>query len=288
MFNPIVSVNGDVGGTISPLDRGFNYGDGLFETVRLDVGGAGPCLPLWSYHRERLLRDCARLKIPLVEAELQDRVDQIVDEAGKRGIGSAIVKIVVTRGVGGRGYLAPDVVEPTVCVGLYPLPAHPPGHSARGVDVHLCSQVLSSSLPLAGIKHLNKLEYVVARSEWDGEKVSEGVLLDARGSLVEGTFTNVFLLRDGKLITPSLDSCGVAGVMRQLIISVLAPKLGLSVLERVVTLADVAAADEFFVCNSVCGIWPVLSLAGNCWQRGAVTAALQVELKAYIQGMCYG
>ncbi len=165
MFNPIVSVNGEMGGTISPLDRGFNYGDGLFETVRLGSVDSGPCLPLWSYHRERLLRDCARLNIPLVETDLQNRVDQIVAEAARQAVGSAIVKVVVTRGVGGRGYLAPGAVVPTVCVGLYPLPAHPREHGARGVGVQLCAQVLASSLPLAGIKHLNKLEYVLARSE---------------------------------------------------------------------------------------------------------------------------
>lgn len=285
MFDPIVSVNGVLGAGISPLDRGFNYGDGLFETIRLTVSNSEPRLPLWHLHRQRLLCDCARLGIVLSEAKLQGFVEQILVEARAQNIAAAIVKIVVTRGVGGRGYLPPADAEPTICVGLYPAPAHPAEHGLVGIGLHLCSQVLSASGQLAGIKHLNKLEYVLARAEWRDSSAAEGLLLDASGCVVEGTFSNVFWLKDGVLFTPQLDQCGVAGVMRRLIMTQLAPKLGLQVQEKAVPLDDLKATDEVFMCNSVCGIWPVLSLAGCRWKKGVMTEALQAGLDAHLEGL---
>lgn len=283
MFEPIVLVNGVLGGGVSPLDRGFNYGDGLFETVRLSVSAAGVGLPLWKFHCERLMRDSKRLKIPLCEEVLQAHVERILAEARAAGIESAVAKIVLTRGVGGRGYLPSVDAVPTICVGLYPPPAYPLEYSQRGVGLHQCVQPLSFNSLLAGIKHLNKLEYVMARSEWSDSNIPEGILLDAEGRIVEGTFTNVFLVRKGILITPLLKRCGVAGVMRQLIMQVLAPKLDLQVEEVDILQTDLAAADEVFVCNSVCGIWPVLSLGVERWRVGGVTQSLQAQLDAYLR-----
>lgn len=282
MFDPIVSVNGLLGGGVSPLDRGFNYGDGLFETVRLAAVGNELKLPLWNFHRERLLSDCERLQIPLVVGELDGAVNQILCEAQKKVVDSAVVKIIVTRGVGGRGYLPADNAAPTICVGLHPPPVYPAKNSLEGVNLHLCSQVLSANPLLAGAKHLNKLEYILARSEWSDQAISEGLLLDSAGDVVEGTFSNVFMVRNGDLLTPLLEDCGVSGVMRRLITDVLAPRLGVVVKRERISLQSLIAADEVFVCNSVLGIWPVLSLGRDCWARGQLTQCLQAELASYL------
>jgi 4-amino-4-deoxychorismate lyase len=285
-FEPIIAVNGVIGAGVSPLDRGFNYGDGLFETVRLDSNGGRAHLPLWPLHRRRLLRSCGRLLISLDPQRLDSAVEQLLQQAVSHNVEQGVVKIVVSRGVGGRGYLAPESMLATLCVGLYPVAVHPLANVEEGIHLHLCQQRLSSNLSLAGMKHLSKLEYVLARSEWRDKKLAEGVLLDAVGNVVEGTFSNVFAVLEGKLLTPALLGCGVAGVMRRLILDVLAPKLGVVVLESDISLAELEAADEVFTCNSVCGIWPVLSLSGpglKCgWLRGALTMRLQAELDTHL------
>lgn len=285
-FEPIVAVNGVIGAGVSPLDRGFNYGDGLFETVRLDSCSGRAYLPLWSLHRRRLLDSCSRLLISLDPERLDSAVEQLLQQAVSHNIEQAVVKVVVSRGVGGRGYLAPESILATLCVGLYPAAVNSLANMQEGVHLHLCQQRLSSNSSLAGMKHLSKLEYVLARSEWRDKPLAEGVLLDAAGNVVEGTFSNVFVVLKGKLLTPALLECGVAGVMRRLILDVLAPKLGVVVLESDISLVELEAADEVFTCNSVCGIWPALSLSGavlKCgWHRGALTIRLQAELDTHL------
>ena len=288
-FEPIIAVNGVLGAGISPLDRGFNYGDGLFETVRLDTKGGLAYLLLWSLHRQRLLDSCCRLQISLDINRLDSSVDQILQLAVSHNVQRAIVKIVVSRGVGGRGYLAPKSFPATLCVGLYPASVQPMANTEVGIDLHLCQQRLSSNSLLAGMKHLNKLEYVLARSEWQDKSIAEGVLLDSDGNVVEGTFSNVFVVLEGKLMTPVLTRCGVAGVMRRLILEVLAPKLDVIVLESDISLSDLEAADEVFVCNSVCGIWPARSLSGpisKCdWPLGHLTMRMQAALDSHLLGL---
>lgn len=267
-----LSVNGVPDSAISPLDRGFSYGDGLFETCRC-VNGQ---IPLWPYHRERLLTSAKRLNIPLDEPLLQNWLDQTLIQC--RTVPNAVVKIQITRGSGGRGYVIPAQVIPTYVVAAFAGTALESVAFTEGVEIRICDLRLSKNPALAGIKHLNRLEQVLARSEWNNE-YAEGLLLDTDDNLIEATASNLFLVRDGELITPDLSAAGVTGVMRRVIIDVLAPKLSLSVRIATLGLDDLSRAEEIFLTNSVFGIWPIKRVQGFKLNLShEITRQLQKEL----------
>lgn len=255
---PLVSVNGVLDAAISPLDRGFAYGDGVFETCRYQRGS----IPLWSYHRERLLHSAERLQIPVDESLLTQYIDSLIAQVAQSQIQDAVVKIILTRGVGGRGYRMPDGVKPTVCVGIFPGNQLQTEQYSKGVTVRVCNLRLAQSPALAGMKHLNRLEHILARAEWQDE-FAEGLLLDAQGRVIEATVSNLFVVKNNHLYTPDLSTAGVAGIMRRTIIEKLAPELGMVCHQVDLELDFLQAADEIFLCNSVYGIWPVNQLVDD-------------------------
>lgn len=271
---PLVSINGVPNASISPLDRGFAYGDGLFETCRCVAGR----IPLWDLHRERLLFSAARLHIPIDELRLQEYLDGVLRHIQLNQVHDTVVKIQVTRGVGGRGYRLPDQINPTYCIGIFEgTPLASPSFR-DGVAVRICDLRLGKNPALAGIKHLNRLEHILARAEWRDE-FAEGLLLDTDGNVIEATVSNVFAIKDGVLFTPDLAAAGVAGIMRRAVIEQLAPALNLPVKVDAMPRTFLAAADEVFLSNSVFGIWPVNNIAGLTMNLDhAITRRLQQQL----------
>ncbi|HCS62853.1 MAG TPA: aminodeoxychorismate lyase [Cellvibrio sp.] len=255
---PLISVNGVLDAAISPLDRGFAYGDGVFETCRYSQG----VIPLWDFHRERLLHSAERLKIPLDERLLNQYLNSMLAYLGDENVAQAVVKITLTRGVGGRGYRLPDQVTPTYCVGIFPCDHLQTLQYRDGVVVRICDLRLSQAPVLAGMKHLNRLEHILARAEWIDE-FAEGLLLDVQGRVIEATVSNLFAVKDNQLFTPDLSGAGVAGIMRKTIINKLVPELGLVCHIVDLDLDFLRAADEIFLCNSVYGIWPINMLVDN-------------------------
>jgi len=252
--------------SIDPLDRGFQYGDGLFTTLLLREG-----VPLFlSQHMERLGRDCGRLGIPTVESILLHHELKAVIGHERQGV----IKIQITRGLGGRGYRPPETVLPTRVVTLHTVPVFPDHYPNEGIEVRYCQIRLGINPALAGIKHMNRLEQVLARSEWSDIQIAEGLMLDHEGHLVEGTMSNVFLVKDGQLRTPLLDRCGVGGVMRSVLIGA-AKTLGIPLLECRLTPEDLNLADEAFITNSVIGLWPVSCVEGKFLPVGPVTCELR-------------
>lgn len=273
---PLISVNGILDAAISPLDRGFTYGDGLFETCRIHDGK----IPLWNYHLERLVASATRLKLPLDLELLQEYCEQLFHEAQLRSIDAGVFKIILTRGIGGRGYRMPDVIAPTYCLGIFPAQPLKTDSYLNGIDVRICEQRLSNNQSLAGLKHLNRLEHILARSEWQDE-FAEGLLLDLNNFVIEGTVSNLFVVKNNQLVTPNLSNAGVAGIMRRLVIEQLAPRLTMNVVVQDITLSSVHNADEIFLTNSVFGVWPVRSLAGVAYLQHRLTRQLQTALEAY-------
>ncbi len=274
MILPFISVNGVPDALVSPLDRGFSYGDGFFETCRCTKGR----IPLWPYHRERMLGSAERLNIPVDEQVLQRYLDQALSKCDSAP--DSVVKIQVTRGVGGRGYRLPENTAPTYFVGVF---AGGPLESVAfrdGVAVRICDIRLGKNPALAGIKHLNRLEHILARAEW-GDEFAEGLLLSTDGKLIEATVSNLFIVKDGKLLTPDLSEAGVAGIMRRVIVEVLAPQLNIPVKMTNCDVSDLERADEVFLSNSVYGIWPVNRIEGiSARWEGSVTRGLQKKLTA--------
>ncbi len=268
-------VNGQWGVRVSSRDRGLQYGDGLFETV---LGRDGSLL-LWARHLSRLLAGCARLGIPPPSEQT------LTEEAASllAAHGNGIIKIMVTRGDGGRGYRPPQPANPTRILSWHQLPAAAAERPGSGVRVRLCRTRLGHSPDLAGLKHLNRLEQVLARGEWSDPNIGEGLMLDLDDHPVEGTMSNLFLVGEGRLHTPDLSLCGVAGVVRAWVMDH-AQALGSSCLVGRLSLEDVLTAEEVFLCNSVIGIWPVGELDGHPLPVGPVTRQLQRALEQEVGG----
>ena len=238
-------VDGSPVDTIPIDDRGLQYGHGMFETCRIVDGR----IPLWQFHRARLSSTAARLGIPLDLASVDAEASQLAT-----GCTDAVLKVLITAGGGGRGYRA-DTIAARRSVSVFPAPAETVDR-ARGVTARLCRMRLAPQPMLAGLKHLNRLEQVLARSEWTAPEIAEGLMCDVDGRLVEGTATNLFLVRDGCIVTPDLRRCGVAGVMRRVLLEQ-RPGIELPIEIRDVALEELDDADECFLTNAVIGVWPV-------------------------------
>lgn len=276
---PIIAINGHIGASISPLDRGFAYGDGVYETCRVIRGQ----VPLWPLHRERLLDSCKRLRIPFDLAQLDVYIQQLMCLPEIVQFPNIVLKVIVTRGIANRGYRIPDVSTPTYCLVVSEGAPLLSERYMQGVNLRICNYRLSTNLALAGLKHMNRLEQVLARSEWDDE-YHEGLLLDGMGHVIEATSSNLFVVIGGELVTPDLSHTGVEGVMRRLILEYLAPAAGLAPRIKALVLADVQQADEVFICNSLTGICPVLSIAFSSelsitYTAGRITRQLQTHLE---------
>lgn len=250
-------------------DRGLAYGDGVFRTFRLRFGRALH----WELQHHRLESDCAALGLKAPDAEL------LASELLRLGSGEAeaVGKIIVTRGVGARGYDPGRCGSVTRLVGVGGMPDIPRSHGESGVRIHVCQLRLADQPRLAGIKHLNRLENVLARGEWDAPEIAEGLLLDKHDRVVEGTMSNLFLVHDGALLTPDLTRSGVAGVQRARILAS-GPPLGYEVRVRDLGVPDVLSSDEAFLVNSVIGLWPIRALGDREWTVGPVTRRIAGEL----------
>lgn len=263
---PAILVDGEPVSTVSALDRGFCYGDGLFETIRI-VGGRAP---LWSRHMHRLAEGCTRL------AMAPPDVGALVADVGRLCAhrDAAVVRITLSRGAGRRGYAIDPASTGTRVVAVADMPPIPRRLVDEGLVVRECRMRYAVQPALAGIKHLNRLEQVLARSEWDDPAIDEGLMLDIDGRLVSATAANLFVVHAGRVSTPALERCGVAGVARAEVLAV----TGASTTD--LTPAELAGADEVFLTSSVRGILPVRAFGESAWQPGPVVRQMQAHWRA--------
>lgn len=262
-------INGQSDNLLSPFDRGFTYGDGVFRTLKVLAGK-----PLnWLQHYSKLAADCDALGISCPSASL------LLDESTQLLAGNdGVLKIIITRGESERGYAISTLAPPTRVLVRSNLPVYPQANYDEGVGLHLCELRLSHQPKLAGVKHLNRLENVLARSEWSDSAISDGLLLDMVGDVIECTMSNIFARFGEKLITPDLSQCGVAGLTRQRIIDT-APQLGLDVFIEKISLEHLLQADELVICNSLYGVWQVRSIGEQHWPRLNLATQLTQRLE---------
>ncbi|MCV6591221.1 MAG: aminodeoxychorismate lyase [Marinobacterium sp.] len=254
-------------------DRGLSYGDGLFETIQVRDGRA----LLLDAHWSRLQSGLQRLKFPedtLLQVQ-QDLLAVTLPESG-------VLKIVVTRGPGGRGYRLPSPVAASRIITLAELPVFACDPASHGIHARLCETQLGINPVLAGLKHLNRLEQVLARSEWDQPDIAEGLVCDLDGYLVEGTMSNLFWVCNGVLHTPLLNRNGVEGVVRNHLIA-LAGRSGFRVEKGYYRAEVLLHAQEAFICNSLIDVWPIVRLDDQVFSIGAVTRQLQQQLQQEYQ-----
>jgi 4-amino-4-deoxychorismate lyase len=260
---------------ISPYDRGLHFGDGLFETLVCRQGR----VRFLSLHLQRLAQSCERLRINLGDVGPLRRELNAVAAAAT----DVLIKVIVTRGdADARGYAWSGTEVATRVVFQYPLPAENAASARDGIDVRVAQTRYGENERLAGMKHLNRLEQVLARSEVPTEDAAELLVFSSSGFLVSGTMSNVFLVQNGRLRTPRVDRCGVAGIMRRVVLRE-AAALGIVAEEAALTAADVEGAAEMFVTNARIGIWPVRSLDARTFAIGAVTRRLQARLAPMLE-----
>lgn len=267
-----ILINGAAKETISVFDRGLQYGDGLFETMAVHDNK----VYLWDLHWDRLTKGCEQLSIELPDKEtIENEITSLCElEINNK----FVIKLIITRGEGPRGYRFSAAQNTTRIISTNPWPDYPEQHQTNGVSVRYCDTTLSENSKLAGIKHLNRLEQVLARNEWDTDEFQEGLMLTSTGNVVDGIMSNIFAVKDNMIFTPDLSLCGVSGVMRKTIVEI-AKELDFTVYEKRFTKVELEQADELFLSNSLFGIWPVRVIAKTRFTRvGNVTKKLQQEV----------
>jgi 4-amino-4-deoxychorismate lyase len=267
-------INGSFDQTISVFDRGFSYGDGVFRTIKIRNG-----LPMsWPFHYQKLVADCAVIGIVCPSAELlMGDLQKLFEKELFSEDLTQVAKIIITRGEGERGYAPPTITVPTRVVIKSGLPHYAESNYKKGVQLHVCDLKLAAQPKLAGIKHLNRLENVLARMEWRDDAIFDGLLLDQAGNVIECTMSNVFARFGSELLTPDLSLCGVSGITRQRILG-LGGVLGLNAGVKSLTLAQVLQADEIIICNSLFGAFQVTQINNQIWPQ----QDLAVKIRAVV------
>ncbi|MCG6943219.1 MAG: aminodeoxychorismate lyase [Thiohalocapsa sp.] len=266
-------VDGRAADRVAVTDRGLHYGDGLFETIA--VRGRCPCL--WQRHLERLALGCERLGIPVPAPDtLVAEARQLLDGADAA---DGVLKLILTRGSGARGYAAPPAPRPTRILSFHPGLPEPRRGTEAIIRLTLCETPLGDNARLAGIKHLNRLEQVLARAEWSDPRILDGIMSDGRGHPVCGTMSNIYVLDAAGIATPPLTRCGVAGTVRD-VVRDCATALGIPFQERQLDLSDLHAADGLMMSNALLGLMPVGWLCEHRYSAGTVPAALIDRVRA--------
>jgi 4-amino-4-deoxychorismate lyase len=267
--HPRILIDGRAIAQVDAMDRGLSYGDGVFRTLR--IADAHP--RWWDEHLAKLAEDCARLAL-----DCPDRATLGQDIAKLQPLPAwGALRITVTRGLGPRGYRVPHPQHCMRILACWPTPLDTvPG---RGLTLRVCDLRLGRQPALAGVKHLNRLENVLARAEWDDPHIDEGVLLDQDGSVVSGIMGNLFIWRDACLLTPRLNACGVAGVARARLMR-LAREAGMRVEAADFDLATLLAADEVMLTNSLTGLRRVARLGDRVWPEPCISPRLVGLLNA--------
>lgn len=241
-------INGKFVDELAAHDRGLHYGDGLFETITVE----NMQLLCWDEHLKRLERGCIKLNIAVPDKNLlKNEVSALINTESQ-----GVIKIIISRGQGGRGYKILENIAPTRIISLYPWSYQYDQNSSSGVKTRICKYRYAKNPLLAGIKHLNRLEQILARSEWNDDSIAEGIVMDSENYIIEGTMSNIFCIIGKTLYTPDLSECGIEGIVRGKIIE-LASNLKFNVEIKKIPLGFLMNAEEIFMCNSIIGVWPV-------------------------------
>ena len=262
-------INGKPSAGLSVNDRGLSYGDGVFRTFLVNNGVPHH----WELQYQKLSQDCQALGISCPNNDVLTSDIKTLFNDGT----DAIAKIIVTRGESSRGYAVPNDIQANRVVIKSAMPIYPLNNQTQGVNLHLCELKLGLQPKLAGVKHLNRLENVLARMEWKDASIADGLLLDSNDNVIECTMSNIFARYGNELITPSLEECGVAGIARARIIEN-TKRFNLDIKIEALKLNKLMQADEIIICNSLFGAWQVVSFNGKQWAKQGLDGQLRKML----------
>ena len=253
-------INGIKSTCISATDRGLAYGDGLFSTVKVEYGK----VQLWTFHLQRLQLGAKRLFFPDVDwLTLTDEVELLADTLKCKP--QSVIKVIITRGSGGRGYSVKGCVQPLRILSIHDFPEFYTQWKNAGIEIILCQQKLAINPQLAGLKTLNRLEQVIIKHELEMNQAIEGVVCDLNGFVIESCSANIFVYLNEQWVTPKLDGSGVKGVKRRQIIES-AKEVGAIVKEANITVDDLFNAQAVCLTNALMGIVPVKQFQSHCYE----------------------
>jgi len=270
---------------ISIFDRGFLYGDGVFETLRVYNGSAFRSQAHWD--RLRQSASLIRLDISFTEKEYIDRLERVISA---NGLTEAVARVTVSRGVGPRRFTLNYEQRPTTLFWARPFDGHPEELYRDGVKIVIAATRRNSPDAVdPAAKSANYLNSVLARAEAEDAGAFEAVMLNADGFLTEGSTTNLFTVRGNELLTPSLE-CGVLpGITRATVLE-MAPELGIKTAEAMLRPEDMFQADEVFITNSTAEIMPVVAVENESigdGTPGKVTLELHRAYRELVEQECY-
>jgi len=257
--------------SVLPLpDRGVDYGDGLFETLLVHRGK-----PLYTgLHMGRMAHGLRVLALPDCLKDARQQLEIAANSSFNQFKWQwAVLRLSVIRGYGQRGYAPFANALPRILIQIGCLDRDG-GQVNTAATLGVASVRLSKQPLLAGIKHLNRLEQVLAATQAQADGVDECIMLDQTDHLTCVVAGNLFLVRGGKLMTPKMSGCGVAGTRRRLIMEKWAPSIGLEVREVRLKMSDLLAAEEVFYSNSLQTVRPISRLSGHHWGNHSVCTAL--------------
>ena len=259
-------VNGEWSSVISIADRSFQYGDGCFTTMLTQKDR----IVHWIAHMERMNSCLDVLHIPRPDWEqVEEWLEQVNTGEDKGGL-----KLLITRGEGGRGYSPSQVGKPNIVISRFEFPLHYHNWVQVGIELGVCQTPLGHNPLLAGHKHNNRLEQVLLKSEMERQAKVDGIAFDIDGYVIETTMANIFWFTDNTLYTPLLDRAGVNGVIRRKILE-WALKENITVHTDRFRLDALLCAEEIFICNSILGVAPVHTIESNSYKIGMFTRHIQ-------------
>lgn len=274
MIQQATLINGSFHDAIPALDRGLAYGDGVFRTLKVVDG-----MPKhWPIHYQKLFQDCCAIGIVCPDAEVLMHDFSKLFSAEE---GEAAAKIMITRGEGERGYNPPAITNPIRLMLKSPLPSYPQERFTEGVNLYVCNTRLSHQKQLAGVKHLARLDNVLARMEWTDPAYADGIMLDHENNVIECVSANILARFGQALITPKLDYCGVAGITRGQILN-LAKQLDLKPQIAHMALPRLLEADEVIICNSLFGVWQVRNIQHKQWPKQPLAERLRKKINEQV------
>jgi len=256
-------VDGEISTLVTASNRGLNYADGLFETLVVHKNRPRR----WQAHMDRLGTGCERLGLKMPPQAVLLREVQ----TASAGQANVVVKIVLTRSGEARGYMPAEDGACTRIVSAHAFPDGVDELTRTGVEARICKLRLAIQPALGGIKHLNRLEHVLASAELRDSNGVEGILLDREDHVICAISANIFLIKEGRLLTPRLDRCGVRGVIRGQILYAFGHRCE----QRRILLDQFKEADEVFICNSVKGVIPLTAIDEQRFEIGPVTREVQ-------------
>ena len=252
-------INGIKASTIAATDRGLAYGDGLFSTIKVELG----IVQLWSFHLARLKLGAQRLYFPAIDWQLlSDEIELLANTLIDKP--QATIKVILTRGSGGRGYSSKDCDQPLRILSCHDFPEFYKQWQRDGINLILCEQRLSINPQLAGLKTLNRLEQVLIKHELEQKGALEGIVCDTNGLVIEACSANIFAYFDNQWHTPKLDGCGVKGVKRRQVIEA-AEHAGVNITVDEIHIKDLLKANAICLTNALMGLVPVKQFQSHCY-----------------------